>query len=89
MKINSKQIIALLFYSPYFIAIFKNIDEIDSNLSLFAVLMNLLFLYFIFRSIWLLGTPLDNKIFFKGKTSEIISKGICPLCNRNEMSLNS
>lgn len=88
MKVNWKQIIALLLYSPLLYALFKDVYEKGNNITIILSLIYLFFLYLIVRSIWLLATPLDTKIIFKKDVSKIISNGICALCNKNSISLN-
>jgi hypothetical protein len=88
MKINGKQIIALLLYSPILYSLFKDVYEKGSNITFILSLIYLFFLYLVFRSIWILATPLDNKINFKNNVAKVISGGICPFCRQNDVSTN-
>jgi hypothetical protein len=87
-KVNLKQIVNLLFFSPLIFSLFIYIYKRGYEIRIALLLIYILFLYLVIRSLWLLATPKNDTLKYKEKAIKLQANDICPLCSLNRLSNN-
>lgn len=87
MRINIKQVLAIIFIFPFLLSLYIGFPITKNFPAL--ILQTIVFvstLYFFVRFVWLLGTSSGDEILFKESVIKNINKNYCPYCGSNQAS---